>query len=155
MQLSSTDLTNSIQILNDLLAHSYSLYLKTQNAHWNVQGPSFYMLHLLFESQYQSLQNAIDEIAERIRTLDGVIEASFQKFHQKSGVKECADDYKDRYILNVLVNDHDYMIQHIRDLLKKIEKYHDDGTKDLLTSRLKDHEKMHWFLKSHIKFDNK
>jgi starvation-inducible DNA-binding protein len=151
LSLNSADISKSIQVLNELLANTYALYLKTQNAHWNVQGESFHMLHVLFESEYQSLQNAIDDIAERIKILGGVIEASFEKFHEKSGVTENLSDYRGINVLNTLAKDHDCVIFLIRRLLKKLEQSLDDGTKDLLVSRLKDHEKTYWFLNSHLK----
>src|SRR5579863_2995432 len=74
--------------LSRVLADTYTIYLKTQNFHWNVRGPEFYALHLLFEKHYQEMAEAVDEIAERIRALGFYVEASFSTFSRLTGIKE-------------------------------------------------------------------
>src|SRR3990167_6678148 len=86
--LSKVVRNEAVEALTDFLSHTYALYLKTQNFHWNVTGPQFFSLHLLFQKQYEELAEAVDEIAERVRTLGSYIEASFSAFQKRTIIPE-------------------------------------------------------------------
>lgn len=133
--------------LSSLLADTYSLYLKTQNFHWNVTGRDFYQLHLLFEKQYNELADAIDELAERIRSLDFPVNANFKQFSQDTQLKDngISDSNK---MLQHLAQDHADICISIRKTIDDLEDTQDVGTIDLLTRRLQEHEKATWMLKS-------
>jgi len=138
--------------LAHLLADSYTLYLKTHNFHWNVTGPQFNSLHLLFETQYTELADAVDEIAERIRALDFPTPASYAEFSKLTSIKEAAgrNPPKAEQMLEQLVKDHEIVIHTARTLFPQVEKAGDQATVDLLTRRIEIHEKNAWMLRSHL-----
>src|SRR5437879_954535 len=105
--------------LTHFLADTYILYLKTQNYHWNVQGPAFYSLHKMFEEQYQELAGAIDEIAERIRALGNYTVASFSQYTQLSSLKEERGQLTAENMLEKLIKDHETMSQHALQIIPK------------------------------------
>lgn len=134
--------------LSKLLADSYSLYLKTHSFHWNVTGPQFNSLHTMFETQYNALWLAADEVAERIRTLDVFAPGSYSQFAKLSAIKEEAGvpDWKE--MVSQLVEGHEIAAATARDTLKAANAVGDDGTADMVTGRLKEHEKTAWMLRS-------
>ena len=138
------------QGLSQLLADSYTLYLKTHCFHWNVTGPMFQSLHLLFEEQYQELAAAVDEIAERIRALDFPAPGSYTEFSKLTSIKEASGVPKANEMLAQLVQDQETIIRTTRSLFPVVEKAQDQATLDLLTRRALAHEKHAWMLRSHL-----
>ncbi len=136
--------------LDRLLADTYALYLKTQNFHWNLKGPHFFSLHILFEKQYTEMAEAIDEIAERIQALGFFVDGSFSAFKSKSSIKEERKKIKARPMLQRLSNDHEALIRCCRELAKIAEEEGDAATNDLLARRLGAHEKFLWMLRSSL-----
>lgn len=136
--------------LSQLLADSYNLYLKTQNYHWNVTGPQFHSLHLLFEGQYQDLATAVDDIAERIRTLGFRAPGSFTEFSKLSSIKEASGTPSAEDMVIDLAQDQGTVISTIREVWEKAEEAGDEGTIDLLSGRLSVHEKAGWMLRSSV-----
>ena len=134
--------------LQKLLADTATLYLKTHNFHWNVTGPQFTTLHVLFETQYNELWLAEDLIAERIRALGYPVHAShgawgkLSSLHQEEGVPEAME------MVRALVSGHEAVVRTARKLFKPAEKAGDEVTADLLTQRLQIHEKTAWMLRS-------
>lgn len=131
-----------------VLADTYALYLKTQNFHWNVKGPEFYSLHLLFEKQYEELADAVDEIAERIRALGFYVDACFSAFKEATSIKDEMKVLNMREMLTCLIEDHEAMIRNARRVAEIGDKEKDFATVDMLGRRLGAHEKMVWFLRS-------
>lgn len=134
--------------LSKLLADSYTLYLKTHNFHWNVTGPMFQTLHLMFESQYTELSTAVDLIAERIRALGVFAPATYTEFSKLTSVKEPngVPNFKDMILQ--LVEGHETVIRTARTAFPMAEKARDEATTDLLTQRMQLHEKTAWMLRS-------
>jgi starvation-inducible DNA-binding protein len=137
--------------LGHFLADTYALYLKTQNFHWNVSGPLFYTLHKMFEEQYLELAGAVDEIAERIRSLGGYTPASFSQFSQLTSLKEAKEKIDAATMVEMLFNDHETLAQHAIHLIETAQIAKDEGTADLLIQRLKSHEKIAWMLRSSLR----
>jgi len=137
-----------VEILNKTLANEAVLTLKTRNAHWNVSGAGFIELHILFDSQYEQLNDISDEIAERARMLGGIAIGSLQEFINYTRVEEQPGIVPD--ILRLLA-DHESSIRFLReDARKCTEDYEDEGTFELLVSVMRLHEKMAWMLRSYI-----
>ncbi len=136
--------------LAHLLADSYSLYLKTHNFHWNVTGPMFSTLHLMFETHYTELSLAVDLIAERIRALGFVAPGSYSEFGKLTKVKEHAGDTNATDMIKFLIEAHEVVINTAREILPAADKANDQVTMDLLTQRLQVHEKTVWMLRSLI-----
>jgi len=136
--------------LYQVLANTYALYLKTQNFHWNVHGPEFYSLHILFEKQYEELAEAVDEIAERIRALGFYVDATFSAFKEVSQLKEEKKLLSAKEMLTRLVEGHETLIRHARKVAEIGDKDGDFATVDMLGRRLGAHEKMAWFLRSQL-----
>jgi starvation-inducible DNA-binding protein len=136
--------------LADLLASSYTLYLKTQNYHWNVTGPMFTTLHGLFMTQYSELALAIDELAERIRALDAFAPGSFTAFARRSAVKEETGHPNAKIMIRTLVADQAAIVATARKLFTLAEAAKDQATADLATRRIDVHEKNAWMLRSHL-----
>ncbi len=136
--------------LCQFLADTYTLYLKTHNFHWNVTGPYFQTLHLLFETQYTELALAVDLIAERIRALGFPAPGSYQQFSKLSKIKEetGVPSYKD--MISQLISGHEYIIKTARDLFLISDKAHDEVTNSLLSTRMEIHEKTAWMLRSSL-----
>ncbi|KZC18462.1 MULTISPECIES: Dps family protein [Rhodanobacter] len=137
--------------LSRLLADTYSLYLKTHSFHWNITGPQFNSLHAMFETQYNALWLAADEVAERIRTLDVFAPGSYSQFAKLSSVKEEAGVPEWKAMVGQLVEGHEIAAATARDTLKAANAAGDDGTADMVTGRLKEHEKTAWMLRSLLK----
>jgi starvation-inducible DNA-binding protein len=135
--------------LRHYLADSYSVYLKTQNFHWNVKGPHFFALHLMFEKQYEEMAAAADEIAERIAALGFYVHASFSDF-KKCCIKEEFKPIPAKKMIEQLVSDHEAVICCARQIAILAEEEKDQATVDLMARRLGSHEKMAWMLRSHL-----
>jgi starvation-inducible DNA-binding protein len=137
--------------LSKLLADTYSLYLKTHSFHWNVTGPHFNSLHTMFEAQYNALWLAADEVAERIRTLDVFAPGSYSQFGKLTTIKEESGvpDWKD--MVGQLVTGHEIAATTARAVIKAADVAGDEGTADMVTGRLKEHEKTAWMLRSLLK----
>lgn len=146
--LSETQRKQIADGLNKLLADSYTLYLKTHNFHWNVTGPMFQTLHLLFETQYNELFLAVDLIAERIRALGHYAEASYSQFSKATGVKEETGHPSAEDMIRQLIEGQEQVVRTARELLSRCEEAHDAPTADLLTQRMEVHEKNAWMLRS-------
>ena len=134
--------------LSHLLADTYTLYLKTHSYHWNVVGPMFNTLHLMFETQYNELALAVDEIAERIRALGAPAPGSYQQFAALSSVPEDTGQPDAEEMLRRLVADQETVVRTARSLFPVVERAGDEPTADLLTQRMQVHEKTAWMLRS-------
>jgi starvation-inducible DNA-binding protein len=134
--------------LSVLLADSYNLYLKTHGYHWNVTGPMFRTLHLMFEEEYTELAIAVDEIAERIRSLGHIAPASFTSYGALSSIPEDASVPQAVDMVANLVADHETVARSARNTLVVAEGADDAATGDLATRRLDVHEKTAWMLRS-------
>ena len=134
--------------LSHLLADTYTLYLKTHSYHWNVVGPMFNTLHLMFETQYNELALAVDEIAERIRALGAPAPGSYQQFAALSAVPEDIGQPDAEEMLRRLVTDQETVVRTARTLFPVVERAGDEPTADLLTQRMQVHEKTAWMLRS-------
>ncbi len=134
--------------LGRLLADTYSLYLKTHNFHWNVTGPMFQTLHLMFETQYNELWQATDLIAERIRSLGHFAPATYSEFGKLTSIKEPVGVPKARDMIKQLVDGHEAVARTARSLFPAAEKGGDEASADLLTQRIQLHEKTAWMLRS-------
>ncbi len=136
--------------LSRLLADTYALYLKTQNFHWNVKGPSFHSLHVMFEEHYTEMATAIDEIAERILALGFPAPGSFSAFTRLSSIAEENEVPEATAMVRQLVEGHEALIKTAKTLLPKAEKANDDATLDLMVQRMQTHEKTAWMLRSSL-----
>ena len=134
--------------LSTLLADSYTLYLMTHNFHWNVTGPMFNTLHLMFMEQYTEQWNALDLIAERIRALGHPAPGTYKEFADLASVKEPAGVPKATDMIRLLVAAQEGTARTARQLLPLVSKANDQPTSDLLTQRLQVHEKTAWMLRS-------
>lgn len=139
--------------LGVLLADSYTLYLKTHNYHWNVTGPMFSTLHLMFEQQYTELALAVDLIAERIRALGYPAPGSYQAFAKLTSIKEETGAPTASEMIANLVTGQETLVRTARKLFPLVDKAHDEPTADLLTQRMQVHEKNAWMLRSLLGVD--
>jgi starvation-inducible DNA-binding protein len=137
--------------LSQVLADSYTLYLKTHNFHWNVTGPMFNTLHLMFEAQYTELAIAVDLIAERIRALDHPAPGSYKAFAKLSSIKEADGVPAAEEMIRQLVAGQEAVARTARTAFAAAEKGGDQPTADLLTARMQVHEKNAWMLRSLLK----
>jgi len=137
-----------VQGLSHLLADTYGLYLKTHNYHWNVTGQMFQTLHTMFETQYTELAMAVDEIAERIRTLGAFAPGSYSEFSKLSQIKEAHGRLNAKEMVSDLVHGHEIIIKNAKEIITSIEKAKDEASLDLLTQRIQMHEKRAWMLRS-------
>lgn len=134
--------------LSHLLADTYTLYLKTHNFHWNVTGPMFQTLHLMFETQYNELALAVDLIAERIRALGHPAPGTYGEYAKLSSIKETAGVPKAEKMIALLVEGQEAVVRTARAVFPMVEKVNDEPTADLLTQRMQLHEKNAWMLRS-------
>jgi starvation-inducible DNA-binding protein len=148
--IADNDRASVVKILNTLLADEYVLDTKTRNYHWNVVGPQFNDLHKFFAEQYEALDEIVDEVAERARTLGGRSVATLVEFQEASRLKEhpgqypAADD-----MLDNLLADHEATIRQLRTDADTVgHQHHDAGTNDFLIALLEKHEKMAWMLRA-------
>jgi len=133
-----------------LLATSYTLFLKTQNYHWNVKGPFFSVLHELFESQYTELLSANDALAERIRALGELSPGTYKEFLEKSLIEEGNGTLSAEAMVKDILAGHQKIVEFCGALLEQASKVNDEGTVDIITSRISSHEKTIWMLKSFL-----
>ena len=134
--------------LGRLLADSYSLYLQTHNFHWNVTGPMFQTLHVMFEAQYTELSVAVDLVAERIRALGFPAPATYSEFARLTSIKEVAGVPKADAMIRLLVDGQETVVRTARSIFPLAESASDEATADLLTQRIQLHEKTAWMLRS-------
>ena len=134
--------------LGRALAETYILYLKTQGFHWNVVGPMFYGLHKLTETQYEDLAVAVDDLAERIRALGHPAPATFAKFLEIGKIKEMSGTPSTEEGIRALVADHEMISRTFREAVQVADDDDDIVTADMLTDRIKFHEKAAWMLRS-------
>jgi starvation-inducible DNA-binding protein len=134
--------------LSRLLADTYTLYLKTHNFHWNVTGPMFQTLHLMFETQYNELALAVDLIAERIRALGYPAPGTYAEYSRLSSIKETAGVPKAEDMIRLLVEGQEAVVRTARSIFPSVDEVKDEPTADLLTQRMQVHEKTAWMLRS-------
>jgi len=138
--------------LSKLLADEYVLYTKTRNAHWNVEGADFHSMHVFFESQYNELDEIMDSVAERIRTIGHYAPATLKSFLDLTHLTEKIGDKNNSLAyIKELLGDHESIIEFLRGNIEPFaNKYHDLGTSDYITGLMETHEKMAWMLRSHL-----
>ncbi|HXG58642.1 MAG TPA: Dps family protein [Thermoanaerobaculia bacterium] len=146
--ISEADRRNIADGLSRLLADTYTLYLKTHNFHWNVTGPMFQTLHLMFEQQYNELALAVDLIAERIRALGFRAPGSYREFSQLSSIGEESGPLSAEQMIRSLVAGQEAVVRTARSVFPIVERANDQPTADLLTQRMQVHEKTAWMLRS-------
>jgi len=134
--------------LSRVLADTYTLYLKTHNFHWNVTGPMFQTLHLMFETQYNELALAVDLVAERIRALGFPAPGTYKQFVELSSIAEDDGVPKAHDMIRRLVEGHETVARTAREVFRAAEAANDQPTCDLLTQRMQVHEKTAWMLRS-------
>ncbi len=139
-----------VQPLSELLANTYTLYLKTHNYHWNVTGPMFTSLHMLFETQYTELAAAVDEIAERIRALGAYAPGSYSAFAKLALVKEETGHPSALEMVRNLADDQKKVVDSAKKVIEAAEAADDQASADLGTRRMELHEKNAWMLRSHL-----
>ncbi len=139
---------NIVDGLSALLADSFTLYLMTHNFHWNVTGPQFNSLHLMFMGQYTEQWNALDVIAERIRALGHPAPGTFKEFLKRASIKDVDGTPKANDMIRHLVAAQEATARTARKLFPVVEAANDQPTADLLTQRLEVHEKTAWMLRS-------
>ncbi len=134
--------------LSRVLADTYTLYLKTHNYHWNVTGPLFNTLHLMFEAQYNELALAVDEVAERIRALGFPAPGTYAAYAQLSAIKEEEGVPAAEQMIKNLVEGHETLVRTARSVFPAADDANDEPTADLLTQRMQSSEKTAWMLRS-------
>ena len=149
--ISSRDRGAIAQGLSRLLADTYLLYLKTHNFHWNVEGPMFQTLHVMFMDQYTEQWNAIDPIAERIRALGHYAPGTYKQYVKLATVKETDGVPKAEKMVAELIAGQEAVARTARSVLPVADAANDQPTLDLLTQRLDIHEKNAWMLRSLLK----
>ncbi|KAF1029062.1 MAG: DNA protection during starvation protein 2 [Burkholderia plantarii] len=148
ISISDKDRKKIAEGLSRLLADTFSLYLKTHNFHWNVTGPMFNTLHLMFEEQYNELWLAVDAVAERIRTLGVVAPGTYGEFAKLTSVQDADGVPAAEEMIRQLVEGHETVVRTARALFPDADAAGDEPTADLLTQRLQTHEKTAWMLRS-------
>ena len=146
--INKADRTKVADGLKHLLADSYTLYLQTHNFHWNVTGPHFSELHTMFEQHYTELATAVDEIAERIRTLDMAAPGTYAEFSKLSKINEVEGVPVAEEMINILRHSHEAVVKTCRDVLKVAQQADDESTAALVSDRMRVHEKTAWMLRA-------
>ena len=147
--ISEEDRTKIVEGLNRLLADTFTLYLTTHNFHWNVTGPMFNSLHAMFMEQYTELWNAVDPIAERIRSLGHPAPGAYARFNELSSLPDApAEPPKALEMVRILVDGHEAVARTARGIFEAVDDASDEPTADLLTQRLAVHEQTAWMLRS-------
>jgi starvation-inducible DNA-binding protein len=151
--ISPENLAEVAHELNVILADEFLLYTKTRNAHWNVEGPDFHSKHLFFEGQYQQLDEIVDSVAERIRSLGHYAVASLKTSASLTHFSERLHEGNDAPgFIQELLSDHESLIMHLREKISHFAEIHKDlGTSDYVTGLMETHEKMAWMLRAHLK----
>jgi starvation-inducible DNA-binding protein len=147
------NLTEVAKTLSTFLADEFVLYTKTRNAHWNVEGPDFHDKHKFFESQYEALDEIMDEVAERIRILGHYAPATLKDFLQLTHLTEQIRSKNDSQgFIKELLGDHESIIVSLRENINRFaNELQDAGTSDFITGIMETHEKMAWMLRAHLK----
>ncbi|GAC1668669.1 MAG: Dps family protein [Candidatus Dormibacteraceae bacterium] len=146
--INEQDRAEIAQGLGRMLADSYSLYLKTHNFHWNVTGPMFETLHLMFELQYNELALAVDVVAERIRALGFPAPATYTEFARLTSIAETGGVPKAEEMIRLLAEGQEAVVRTARSMFPLVDRVSDVATADLLTQRIQLHEKTGWMLRS-------
>ena len=146
--ISEKDREKIAEGLSRLLADTYTLYLKTHNFHWNVKGPMFQTLHLMFETQYNELALAVDLIAERIRALGYPAPGTYREYAKLSSIRETEGVPEARDMIRLLVEGQEAVVRTARSIFPLVDKANDEPSADLLTQRMQVHEKTAWMLRS-------
>lgn len=146
--ISEADRTDISAGLSRLLADTYTLYLQTHNFHWNVTGPMFQTLHVMFETHYTEMAIAVDSIAERIRSLGLPAPGTYGEFIKLSSIKEVDGVPRAKEMIQLLVHGHESVVRTARSVYPVVEKAADEASADLLTQRIQLHEKTAWMLRS-------
>ena len=146
--ISDKDRKKIAEGLCKLLADTYTLYLKTHNFHWNVTGPMFNTLHLMFETQYNELALAVDAIAERIRALGYPAQGTYKEYAKLSSIAEEEGVPEATEMIRKLVEGQEAVVRTARSLFPAIDAAGDEPSADLLTQRMQTHEKTAWMLRS-------
>ncbi len=151
MALFSKTQSKSIKALSKALADTYVLLMKTQNIHWNVEGPDFRSIHLMTEDHYNNLFDAADVIAERIRMVGGKSPATFEEFLKLASFDDKLKSTNQKGMLEELLKAHESLVKDLKSGIKDISGSDDGGSIDVLSSRLGFHEKTIWMLKATLK----
>lgn len=146
--IKQSDRASIAEGLKRLLADSYTLYLQTHNFHWNVEGPQFRELHLMFEEHYTELATAVDEIAERIRTLDVPAPGTYKEFSKLSSIEEVEGVPAAKTMVDLLTQGHEQVVKTCREVLKLAQEGDDESTAALASDRMRIHEKTAWMLRA-------
>ncbi len=139
------------EALSRVLADTYTLYLQTQNFHWNVTGPHFFALHGLFEQQYTELAAAVDGIAERIRAIGHPAPGTYAEFARLSSIDQVTDVPSAEEMVRILAEGNEAIVRTLRDAITIAEEIGDNATVDLLVQRTQAHEKSAWMLRSTLR----
>ncbi|MBX2847570.1 MAG: DNA starvation/stationary phase protection protein [Acidiferrobacterales bacterium] len=134
--------------LKQLLADSYTLYLQTHNFHWNVTGPMFTQLHTMFEEHYNELAIAVDDIAERIRSLDVAAPGTYKAFAKLSSINEVDGVPSAEEMINLLTKGHEQVVKTCRSALSVAQGADDESSSALISDRMRIHEKTAWMLRA-------
>lgn len=146
--ISKDDRQSVAEALKHVLADSYTLYLQTHNFHWNVTGPLFRELHLMFEEHYTELAEAVDEIAERIRTLGIAAPGTYKAFAELSAIKEVDGVPEANEMVKILTQSHEQVVKTCRKALKAAQDAEDESSAALVSDRMRIHEKTAWMLRA-------
>jgi len=146
-------LTKVAHLLNGFLADEFLLYLKARNAHWNVEGPDFHSMHKYFEEQYEQLDEIMDAVAERIRTLGHYAPAAMKIYLELTHLTEQSREKNDSVgFIKELLGDHESIITRLRENINQFAiDLRDTGTSDFITDLMETHEKIAWMLRAHLK----
>ena len=151
--ISKDNLTKVAHALNGFLADEFLLYLKTRNAHWNIEGSDFHAMHKFFEEQYEQLDETMDDVAERIRALGHYAPATMKAYLELTHLTEESREKNDSAgFIKELLGDHESIIISIRKAIGDVdETYKDAGSTDFITGLMKQHEKIAWMIRSYLK----
>ncbi|MBB4804596.1 starvation-inducible DNA-binding protein [Flavobacterium nitrogenifigens] len=147
------NISKVVDVLIKVLADEFVLYTKTKRAHWNVEGPDFYNKHLFFEQQYDAIDEIVDTVAERIRSLGHYTPATLKDFLALTHLTEELQEKNDANgFIKELLLDHESIIIYLRENINSIaNELQDAGTSDFITGLVENHEKMAWMLRAHLK----
>jgi starvation-inducible DNA-binding protein len=148
--INTEDRAKIVGSLSTVLADAYMLYLKTHNFHWNVTGPMFSSLHVMFEEQYTEQWNALDDIAERIRALGHFAPATYKRYAELSSISEEPEVLSAKEMIRQLVDGNEILTRTLRAGVKVADELDDFPTADMLTTRMEVHEKNAWMLRSFL-----
>jgi len=148
--IGTDDRAKIVESLSTVLADAFMVYLKTHNFHWNVTGPMFSTLHVMFEEQYTEQWNALDEIAERIRALGHFAPATSRRYVELSNISEEPEVLSSKDMIRQLVDGNETLVRTMREAVKVADDLDDFPTADMLTTRMEVHEKNAWMLRSFL-----